>query len=117
MRATSEKYRLNSYDGEELPFENYMKLDNTNPAPDEVAKMIKAFDRYMSTKCKLRETTRSNYIYIYDRFVRDTFGKKKIAEVKYSDVLQFYLHLLNVDDLSLGTLDSVKQQLRIFVLW
>lgn len=28
MRATSEKYRLNSYDGEELPFENYMKLDN-----------------------------------------------------------------------------------------
>lgn len=31
MRATSEKYRLNSYDGEELPFENYMKLDNTNP--------------------------------------------------------------------------------------
>ena len=42
MRATSEKYRLNSYEGEELPFENYMKLDNTNLAPDEVAKMIKA---------------------------------------------------------------------------
>ena len=42
MRATSEKYRLNSYDGEELPLENDMKLDNTNPAPDEVAKMIKA---------------------------------------------------------------------------
>ena len=39
MRATSEKYRLNSYDGEELPFENYMKLDNTNPAPDEVANL------------------------------------------------------------------------------
>lgn len=42
MRATSEKYRLNSYEGEELPFENYMKLDNTNLAPDEVAKVIKA---------------------------------------------------------------------------
>lgn len=41
MRSTSEKYRLNSYEGEELPFENYMKLDNTNLAPDEVAKMIK----------------------------------------------------------------------------
>ena len=68
------------------------------------ANLNDTFDRYMSTKCKLRETTRSNYIYIYDRFVRDTFGKKKIAEVKYSDVLQFYLHLLNVDDLSLGTL-------------
>ena len=40
MRATSEKYRLNSYEGEELPFENYIKIDNTNLAPDEVAKII-----------------------------------------------------------------------------
>ena len=43
MRATSEKYRLNSYKGEELPFKNYMKIDNTNIAPDEVAKMIKTY--------------------------------------------------------------------------
>ena len=42
MRSTSEKYRLNSYEGEELPFENYLKIDNTNIAPDKVAKMIKA---------------------------------------------------------------------------
>lgn len=41
MRATSEKYRLNSYDGEELPFENYLKIDNTDIAPEEVAKRIK----------------------------------------------------------------------------
>ena len=37
------------------------------------------FDRYMSLKTNLRQTTRSNYLYMYDRFVRDTFGKKKIA--------------------------------------
>ena len=42
MRETSEKCRLNSYEGEELPFENYMKLDNTNLDPDKVAKMIQA---------------------------------------------------------------------------
>ena len=40
MRNTSEKYRLNSYDGENLPFENYIKIDNTSLAPEEVAKMI-----------------------------------------------------------------------------
>lgn len=40
MRKTSEKYRLNSYEGESLPFENYIKIDNTTLAPDEVAKMI-----------------------------------------------------------------------------
>ncbi len=35
------------------------------------------FDRYMSLKTNLRQTTRSNYLYMYDRFIRDTFGKKK----------------------------------------
>lgn len=41
MRRTSEKYRLNSYAGETLPFENYMKIDNTHLPPKEVAEMIK----------------------------------------------------------------------------
>lgn len=41
MRTTSEKYRLNSYDGEVLPFENYIKIDNTNRSPEEVANIIK----------------------------------------------------------------------------
>lgn len=40
MRATNQEWRLNSYDGEELPFENYVKIDNTNITPEEVAKMI-----------------------------------------------------------------------------
>lgn len=66
-----------------------------------------AFDRYISTKYNLRETTKSNYTYIYDHFVRDTFGRKKLADIKYSDVLQFYLHLLQKEDLAIGTLDSV----------
>ena len=43
MRQTSEKYRLNSFDGEELPFENYLKIDNTELLPCEVAKMIKDY--------------------------------------------------------------------------
>lgn len=41
MRRTSQLHRLNSYDGEALPFENYLKIDNTHLAPDEVARMIK----------------------------------------------------------------------------
>lgn len=35
-----ETYRLESYDGE-IPFGNYIKIDNTNLEPDVVAKMIK----------------------------------------------------------------------------
>lgn len=38
--ACDEKYRLESRDGE-IPFENYIKIDNSTLAPDEVARQIK----------------------------------------------------------------------------
>lgn len=65
------------------------------------------FDRYISTKSELRPTTRSNYEYMYDQFVRDTFGKKKICTIKYSDVFQFYNILLDERNLKINTLDTV----------
>lgn len=65
------------------------------------------FDRYISTKYDLRESTRSGYIYIYNHFIRDSFGKKSLISVKYSDVLQFYLHLVNEENIALGTLDNI----------
>lgn len=71
------------------------------------ATLNETFDCYISTKYNLRESTRSSYLYTYDHYVRDTFGLKRIAEIKYSDVLQFYYHLLNQQGISLGTLDSV----------
>ena len=71
------------------------------------AALNETFDRYISTKYNLRESTRSSYLYTYDHYVRETFGLKRIAEIKYSDVLQFYYHLLNQQGISLGTLDSV----------
>ena len=63
------------------------------------------FDRYMSLKTNLRQTTKSNYLYMYDRFVRDTFGQRKIAEIKYSDVFQFYLYL--TEKVQINTLETV----------
>ena len=50
-----------------------------------------AFDRYISTKYDLKEHTRVNYKYMYNRFVRDTFGKRIINDIKYSDVKFFLL--------------------------
>lgn len=65
------------------------------------------FDRYISTKSELRRTTYTNYTYMYDRFVRDTFGKKKIGEIKYSDVLYYYYHLINECGLQINTLETI----------
>ena len=70
------------------------------------------FDRYISTKTELRSTTYTNYTYIYNHFVRDTFGKKKIGDIKYSDVLHFYLYLLKEKEIQVNTLETVHTVLR-----
>lgn len=65
------------------------------------------FDRYIGTKLELRPTTYANYTYMYDHFVRDSFGKKKIRDIKYSDVIYFYYHLLNECGLQINTLETI----------
>ena len=64
------------------------------------------FDRYIETKSELRSSTRSNYVYTYNRYVRKGFGKKKVTEIKYSDVLYFYNALLR-EGLAISTVESV----------
>ena len=64
------------------------------------------FDRYIATKSELRSTTMTNYVYTYDRYVRKGFGRKQIAEVRYSDVLTYYQALLE-RGLSVSTVESV----------
>lgn len=44
---------------------------------EKTKKLAKKFVRYMSLKNNLKLTTKSNYLYMYDRFIRDTFGKTK----------------------------------------
>ena len=43
MLRTSAAHRLNSHSGEALPFEHYLKLDNTNLTPEEAAEQIQAY--------------------------------------------------------------------------
>ncbi len=64
------------------------------------------FDRYISTKTELRSTTMTNYQYTYDRYVRNGFGKKRIADIKYSDVLCFYKALMD-KGLTVRTVEAV----------
>lgn len=73
-----------------------------------VSKEGQSFDRYMGTKYNLRETTRSNYIYMFNKYVRDEFGHKKITDVKYTDVKYFYYHLLNERNLAINTLETIN---------
>lgn len=70
------------------------------------------FDRYMATKTELRVSTRSNYLEVYDRYVRNEFGKKKLVEIKYSDILFFYNYLITDKDLHIGTVQYIQRLIR-----
>lgn len=69
------------------------------------------FERYISTKTELKSTTYANYTYMYDHFVRETLGKKKVTDIKYSDVLHFYLYLIKEKGIQVNSLESVHSVL------
>lgn len=52
------------------------------------------FDEYIETKYELKQSTRTNYKYMYRKYIRDGLGCKNIADIKYSDVKKFYISLI-----------------------
>mgnify|MGYP002857106067 CR=1 FL=1 len=66
------------------------------------------FERYISTKTELRSSTKTGYIYTYNRYIRETLGKRKIGEVKYSEIKYFYSSQLG-KGLSLNTISGMNR--------
>lgn len=83
------------------------QLDGLNTYVAGNASVNFLFDRYIATKSELRKTTMQNYTYMYNRFVRDGFGRRKIGSVKYSDVLLFYQKLLEEGKMQINTLETI----------
>ena len=53
------------------------------------------FDLWVQVKRGVKDSTMKNYIYMYEMFVKPTFGKKKLTQVKKSDVRRFYNQLVD----------------------
>lgn len=52
------------------------------------------FDKYIAGKTELKPSTRTNYLYMYNNYVRNAIGKRKIADIKYSDIKSYYNSLI-----------------------
>ena len=74
-------------------------LDGIRMYCDGKATLNYVFDRYIATKRNLKENTKVNYIYMYNHFVRDGFGKRMIADIVYSDVKFFYNSLIEKNEI------------------
>ncbi len=70
------------------------RQDGINTALAEKLTLNAFFEDYINNKPGLKQSTRTNYKYMYKKYVSDSLGLKKISQIKYSDILKFYNYLI-----------------------
>lgn len=65
------------------------------------------FDLWLVLKRGIKNHTFENYKYMYDTFVRPSFGKQRVSTVKKSDVKRFYNLLADERGLQASTIDNI----------
>lgn len=53
------------------------------------------WDDYINNKPELKQSTRTNYRYMYDKYVRNEIGNLSMVSIKYSTMKKFFNHLLH----------------------
>ncbi len=69
------------------------------------------FDLWGQLKRGIKDSTFKNYIYMYELFVKPSFGKNRLVQVKKSDVRKFYNSLADGKVLKIATIDNVHNVL------
>lgn len=70
------------------------KQDGINSSKAKQLTLNAFFDEYIENKVGLKQSTRTNYKYMYKKYVSDNLGLKKISVIKYTDILKFYNSLI-----------------------
>lgn len=75
------------------------------------------YKMWKNDKVGLKQTTRNNYIYMYEHFVMNDFGNRKIKEIRKSDVRRYYNGIVDSKKMSVATLESIHTVLhQVFIL-
>ena len=53
------------------------------------------WDDYINNKPELKQSTRTNYRYMYDKYVRNEIGNMAMASIKFTTMKKFFNHLLH----------------------
>ena len=75
------------------------------------------FGVWKAAKTGLKSNTYSNYVYMYDQFVRDTIGRRGIRDIKHHDIKIYYKDLLehhvtrDGEPIKINTLDVLQNVL------
>ncbi len=64
------------------------------------------FENYISVR-PLKDSTRTNYKYMYSKYVSEGLGKRNIAEIRYSDIRKFYHSLITKHGLKPNSMEII----------
>ena len=59
----------------------------------------------------LKEHTFANYVYMYNRFVRDEIGRMKLKDIRKSDIRSYYNGIVRNGKMALNTLETIQNVL------
>lgn len=65
------------------------------------------YEMWKNDKRGLKQTTFTNYTYMYEHFVQDDFGKRVIQSIRKSDVRRYYNSILDTKKMAVNTLESI----------
>lgn len=77
--------------------EDLIQQDKYNGIDSSAKKKItlnQMFEKYIAGKTELKQSTLTNYKYMYKNYVSNGLGKRKISDIKYSDIKRFYNFLI-----------------------
>lgn len=83
------------------------KFDGVKTHTAKTTTLNERFDLYIEGKIKLKPSTKQNYIYMYDRYVRESIGKKKMEEFTFTTIKQFYNKLITELGLKPNSMETV----------
>lgn len=70
------------------------------------------YETWSKLKRGIKESTKSGYIYVFESFIRPSFGKKRVVQIKRTDVRAFYLSLIEERGISVATVENVHNVLQ-----
>lgn len=69
------------------------------------------FELWRKNKIGLKEHTLTNYVYMYNRFVRYELGGVKIKDIRKSDIRSYYNGIIRNGKMALNTLETIQNVL------
>lgn len=75
------------------------------------------FELYISGKVELKQSTRSDYRYMYKNYVSEGLGKKTLPSIKYSTIKAFYTELITEKGFKPNSMEIIHTILHpVFIL-